>query len=509
MKKLATLVFAAALTLGAATGAKAIDFKAQGEWIFGLGVVESSFLSSPGTQGQDVFQSLQRVRLELEAVANEYLSGVVFFEIGDQNWGVGSEGGALGADGLQVKVKRAYLDWTVPNTDLMLRMGIQGVIFPNAAGGSAILDDDAAGIAATYKFNDNVAVTMAWTRLLNDNYARTDGTGNRDPNNYLDNMDLFMLSVPLSFEGVKVSPWVAYGAMGKNSMDDSTFEGIGNGQSQSLGFGLTPRDYAMAPSYADRNWRRKNAYGDMFFVGLPITIDAFDPFNIEFDINYGYSGGFGKYDYYRRGVEEAVYRGRAQSTREGWLVKALVEYKMDWGTPGIFGWYASGDDDNPKNGSERMPSLAPSGNFTSFMGDGERGWSLNGAYDLNLSYDGTWGIGLQIKDMSFVENLNHTFRVAYWGGTNSPGMIKYLATNNDNTFEAARGGYSPYLTTSDYLVEFNLDSVYKVYDNLNAVVELGYIINGFDKDAWRKSSYQKNFTKADGYKAALVMQYEF
>lgn len=43
---------------------------------------------------------------------------------------------------------------------------------------------------------------------------------------------------------------------------------------------------------------------------------------------------------------------------------------MDWGTPGIFGWYASGDDGNVKNGSERMPSIAGAGNFTSFIGDG-------------------------------------------------------------------------------------------------------------------------------------------
>jgi hypothetical protein len=30
----------------------------------------------------------------------------------------------------------------------------------------------------------------------------------------------------------------------------------------------------------------------------------------------------------------------------------------------------TGDDDNPKNGSERMPIIVPYGNFTSFLGDG-------------------------------------------------------------------------------------------------------------------------------------------
>mgnify|MGYP000001836766 CR=1 FL=1 len=72
----------------------------------------------------------------------------VFFEIGNQVWGsnrAGVGGGALGADGANaIKVKRAYIDWMVPQTDLKFRMGIQGVTLPNKAGGSAIMDTDAA-----------------------------------------------------------------------------------------------------------------------------------------------------------------------------------------------------------------------------------------------------------------------------------------------------------------------------------------------------------------------------
>ncbi len=516
MKKIATLLLAAGMLLGAAGVAKAIDFKAKGEWIFGMGVSESSFLASPGSQGQDVFKAQQRVRLQLDAIASEALSGTIYFEIGDQRWGKGSNGGALGADGVRVEVKRAYLDWTVPNTDLMVRMGIQGVTLPNVAGGSAVMDDDVAGLTATYKFNDMASATFTWFRPLNDNYSRNDDIAipNRNPNNYLDNVDMFALAVPVTLDGVKLTPWAAFGIVGQSALTDRVFAGdIGNGQPMSLASGYTTRDLSMSMANGDkRNWRSGGrGYGDLFFVGLPISITAFDPFNIEVDINYGYSTGFGKYDVEHRDPSGTRYYGRGDSSRAGWLIKALAEYKMDWGTPGILAWYASGDDDDAKNGSERMPSISPCGNFTSFMGDGaERGWSIDGGYDLNLTYDGTWGVGLQLKDMSFVENLNHTFRAVYWGGTNHPGMIKHLTAGyNDNPFNAARGGFSPYLTTKDYLVEFNLDSVYKVYENLNAIVELGYIVNGFDKDAWRKSSYQSNFTKADGYKANLIMQYAF
>ena len=76
-------------------------------------------------KNEDEFNAMQRVRLQLDAVASESLSGTVFFEIGGQSWGNASNGGALGADGNNVvKVKNAYIDWMVPDTDLKFRMGI-------------------------------------------------------------------------------------------------------------------------------------------------------------------------------------------------------------------------------------------------------------------------------------------------------------------------------------------------------------------------------------------------
>ena len=244
----------------------------------------------------------------------------------------------------------------------------------------------------------------------------------------------------------------------------------------------------------------------MFWAGLPVAITAFDPLNIEFDINYGYVEAMGRYDVLKRGTDLV----RGNSKREGWLVKALVEYKMDWGTPGIFGWYASGDDGNVKNGSERLPSIAGAGNFTSFMGDGNLAWGTGyNFYDNNLTYAGTWGVGLQIADVSFVEDLKHTFRVAYWGGTNSPSMVKYMdsAVAWDVTTAVQDG---PYLTTNDGLLEFNLVNSWQIYENLEANLELGYIINMMDKDTWDKSYVSdRNWSKQDAWKAQLIFAYSF
>ena len=507
MKKILTLMLAAGMLLGAASGAKAIDFKASGEWLVGFGLGDGSLIKDVDNKKyrhDDTFNAGQRVRLQLDAVASESLSGTVFFEIGDQMWGNAESGAALGADGKVVKVKNAYIDWMVPNTDLKLRMGLQAVAMPNVAGGSAIMDGDAAAVVASYQFNDNVGLTALWMRPLNDNYTGTNAEDEPYGNgysNYLDNMDLFALMLPLKFDGVELTPWAMYGMQGKNTRFNEGGVETADGALDVTLPGYLPgmNEFALG--------KTSKAYGSMFWAGLPVAITAFDPLNIEFDINYGYVEAMGRYDVLKRGTDLV----RGNSKREGWLVKALVEYKMDWGTPGIFGWYASGDDGNVKNGSERLPSIAGAGNFTSFMGDGNLAWGTGyNFYDNNLTYAGTWGVGLQIADVSFVEDLKHTFRVAYWGGTNSPSMVKYMGSGvawDDTT--AAQDG--PYLTTNDGLLEFNLVNSWQIYENLEANLELGYIVNMMDKDTWDKSyiTEKRNWSKQDAWKAQLIFAYTF
>lgn len=522
MKKLMTLALAAGMLFGAATGASAIDFKAKGQWLFGFGLANTSLTSKQNntkSDKEDDFSAIQRIRMQLDAVASESLSGTLYFEIGNQNWGRNNQGGALGADGNNIiKIKRAYLDWLVPNTDLKFRMGLQGVALPNKAGGSAVMDTDVAGVTASYTFNENVALTALWARPFNDNYTEENyldvngnDTGIRIPNkynydNFLDNMDLFALMLDLKFDGVQATPWVMYGMAGRNAWD-----AINGGQYNDGNPAYTMNPYPGIDSLVNNRWNSgRYVYGSMFWAGLPVAITMWDPLNIEFDINYGYVDSYGRFDTVKKYTAGWGKTVRANTQRQGWLAKALVEYKMDWGVPGIFGWYASGDDGNVKNGSERMPSIAPMGNFTSFMGDGNMGWWLN---DYNTSYAGTWGIGLQIRDMSFMEDLKHTFRVAYWGGTNSPSMVKYMdsayAWNYGSNIEG------PYLTTNDGLLEFNLVNTYQIYENLQMNLELGYVVNMIDRDTWKHNGfnyaggYASQYSKQDMWKAQLVFAYSF
>lgn len=514
MKKLTTLALAAAMVMGAATCASAIDFKAKGQWQFGFNVGDSTMTNKVNghhTDTKDVFGARQRVRLQLDAVASEALSGTVFFEIGHQNWGQGVDskgnavGAAMGADGTVVKVRQAYLDWVVPQTDLKIRMGIQNLSLPSVAGDGNVLDNtDTAAIVASYQFNENVGATLMWARPYNDNFSNNGRTSYA-----LDNIDLFMLSVPLTFDGVEVTPWVMYGMLGKNAFNNGKngngkyeFGNTGINTSESLG--NYPFGYV-----ADANKATHKGYGSMFWFGLPIKVTAFDPFNIELDINYGYVEKMGRYDVYN--LYDNTKDGRASTKREGWLVKALVEYKMDWGTPGIFGWYASGDDKNIKNGSERMPYLYAEQKFTSMMGEDVA--YTGGHTDMKLSLDGSWGIGLQVKDLSFVEDLKHTLRVAYYGGTNDAKMARYVGTLTHDGFNSRTdipwqmNKKDLYLTDKDGILEFNVNSYYQIYENLKMGLELAYAVNMMDSDTWKYTN--AGYSKQDMWSADLTFTYSF
>lgn len=509
MKKLMILALSAALLTGMSSAVQAIDFKARGEWLMGFGAGDGQFTSdrrigadSRKTDTDDVLDVRQRVKLQLDAVASESLSGTVIFEIGDQVWGQNRTGGALGADGNVVELKHAYIDWTPPDSRLNFRMGIQGIGMPDAAGGSSVLNDDMVGITASYQFNENVGLTAFWIRAFNDNWA-SDSTywesSDSKYANFNDNVDLFALTLPLSLEGVRLTPWVMAGMIGANAWDamDNDLH-----KASYPGYSLRPYPLATASSRTGILGDTDKAYGLAFWAGLPVVVSMFDPWNIELDINYGSIESMGRYMATRYNTGESVWAG---TKREGWLVKALIEYKLDWGTPGIFGWYASGDDGNVKNGSERMPTLSGCANFMSFHGDAI-GWGDPRLYDKALTYAGTWGIGLRLHDMSFITDLKHSFRVAWWGGTNSPSMAKYVEHSYGWDNQTAEG---PYLTTTDGLLEFNLVNTYQIYENLEASLELSYIANFVDDSTWKRSYRDDSYSKQDAWKAQLIFAYLF
>ncbi|WP_308620885.1 outer membrane homotrimeric porin [uncultured Desulfovibrio sp.] len=501
MKKIATLLLAAGLVFGAATGASAIDFKAKGQWIMSFdygqnGTFQGKYKGHTPTgfnKKQDDFEARQRVRLQLDAVASESLSGTVYFEIGEQFWGKADQGGALGADGNSIiKLKQAYIDWMVPETDLKFRMGLQNITTPAYASGNSVLNDDVAAIVANYQINEMVGVTAFWARPYNDNFAGyTENNGHKAWRaNYMDNLDAFGLLVPLTFDGVKVTPWGMYAAIGPNTFRDATrvmdedeygkyndvndaFGNIPGAGSAYVNAGLFPaggprhKDFSEADGIASR---RLSQYGNAWWGGLSGELTMFDPFRLAWDFEYG----------------SVTWEDDGRLNRQGWFATLLAEYKLDWATPGLYAWYASGDDDNPANGSERLPSLDGNNTnkYSNFAFDGDPYIARDAVVGHGMA--GTWGIGARLKDMSFIEDLKHTFRVNYIGGTNSTTMAKKMSREGVFWNTADMGMEALYLTTGDSALEIGLTNTYKMYENFTVTLEADYVALWLDTStsAW-------------------------
>lgn len=509
------------LICAAALPAQAIDFKAKGSWQFGFDLIDGgNFMGKTRTgqgvtgsqwaamhQQRDNVEAVQRLFLQLEAVASENLSGSLFFEVGEQRWGMASQGGALGADGNMIKVKHAYMDWRVPNTTLKLRMGLQGIKLPGFALESPVLDDDVAGIVASYKFNDNVALTGFWMRPYNDNY-----TGS--PSNWMDNMDIGGLTLPLKFDGIRVTPWFMAGAMGQNTMPiaANATRAVtwpqGNPSSGQLLSGLSVRDGLFPAAFSTGRHNAKlnaTSYSSMFWGGATLDVTALDPWRFSADFIYG-----------------QVDSERQYLSRHGWFGMLLAEYKTGMGTPGLYAWYFSGDDANPSNGSERLPYLSTASNWRNALSSfGYRGNPImtGGKGVLGVNPNGTWGVGARIKGLTFMEKLSHTVRINVFGGSNDAAMASYITgrKSRDNSGRTVYrnntdfNSFGTYLTQKDMGVEVNLDSTYKIYDNLRVMLELGYIHLWLDEGTWGKTTMNgpENLNYKDALKASLILIYDF
>lgn len=455
----------------------AIDFKAKGQWAVNFDYGQHGTLSKGHVNGyngkSDEFDATQRVRLQIEAIASESLSGVVQFEIGKQTWGSASNGGALGADGTFVKVKHAYLDWMFPTTKLKMRMGIQAVVLPSFTSDTQVFGADVAAVTMSYPINDTASITAFWARPFNDNYAGDTRRGQHDAN-FMDNMDMFGVVVPLRFEGVRVSPWAMYSTIGSNIFrKDSDYYGNFKASNYYTRYSLLPLG---GPAH------RKNlsTYGNAWWAGVTGEINAYDPFRLSWDFNYG----------------SFTMGDDGSSRRAGWLGSVLLEYKTAWGIPGLYGWYGSGDDADMGNGSERMPSTnideaSSNASFSHFAFKGGRPNSTRDAV-ITHSMTGTWGVGARVKNVSFIDNIKHELLLHYIGGTNDPGILKNYHTQTGKWLapnEEAIGKGNLYLTRNDSAMELNLRNEVKLYDNLSLFMDFAYLALWLDKSdsVWGRS----------------------
>lgn len=476
MKRLAALGIAVAFVFGSLGSAQAIEVKASMVWELGFGWADNlSFSDAKQAGHDDAFSARQKIRPQFNFIASETLEAVLQLEIGTTTWGSNDDnsGGALDADSATATIRRAHLDWS-PHENLRLRMGMQGVALPSAAFGNPILDTDVAGVVASYRFNDTVNLTAFWLRPFDGGWDN----GQTDGKNSNDEMDIFGFSLPISGENFSVTPWAMYARLGNNA-DYWAYRAGEDDASNLFGTGLSPKGTS-----------------NMWWAGAAIELDFLNPFSIKLDGMYGAS------------------RTSGDNAPEfsGWLVAGLFEYNTEsmWGNPGLIAWYASGDDsDDYKDGAfgsyGRMPVIS-----TDRAGFAPTAYGFSGTVAcmqdslISTSGVGTWGLGLQLDGMSFVDELSHTFRVAYIRGTNDEDMVR----NNPNIDRLGSPynimGDAVYMTKQDHAWEADFLTSYKVHENLTLFLEANYIWMSLDSDVWGSNSKTTN-----AWKTQVVFVYSF
>ncbi len=457
MKRLVLLATVLALVLGMASVASAATVKASGDWalefLFSQGYNMTDNASGANNDGD--FGVYQRARTKFEFIANENLKGVLGTEIGTATWGNEFR---FHDHNVPVSVRLAYLDFTVPDTKIAVRGGLQTIVLPNSGafcGSNIILDTEMPSLVVSAPIIDEVSVLTGYGRLY-DNDATFGNSGHTNGS-----FDTGFVGLPVNLDGFAFAPYFVYAYAGHDALADANLNG-------NLASGLlTP-----APDLT----AGRNAY----WGGTSFTMTYFDPIKVMADVAYGSVSG-----------------GGDTNDRSGWMFDLAVDYTgFDFMTPEVFFVYTSGEDDDATNGSERMPLLysqywAP-GSFW-FGGD----TLLMGSYGYLNSQTGFWTAGLSLKDISFVEKLSHTINALYVQGTNDKDTANTTVAGYDFVT------YGRSLTEEDHIIEFDLNNKYQLYDELALTLDLGYIINGYDKDTWG------GIERDDAFKLSTGLAYSF
>ncbi len=408
MKKLTTLVLAAGLVVSAFAGsASAGEFKPVLQF-----AEEFSYGDAGSNDDLENFNAVTRIRFGFDYVASEDLSATILFQYGGYHWGTDEPND----DGeAKLKMRLAYIDWTLPNTDVKVRMGRQAVVAPSYAFGSPVLDSRADAISINGNVNENISLGLAWMRA---------DRNTRDYADYgFDTTDALMLNAEFAYDGFKVAPWAVYA---------HKQHGADSGITQYL------------------NIDGVNADADLYIIGASAELNMFDPFVFAVDALYN-------------NVKYHNMAPLAEDSYDAFYVAAKASYKLSNGVASLGGWYSTGNDwENNDNGF-----VVLDGGFSasSVLFDG----NIVGSdpYTNVLGSDspfGTWGVIAEYAGFSFLENLSHTARVLYIEGTNENAPGKLLA------HDIADG-----LTEDDSAVEIDFDTTYQIYKNLSATLQLGYV----------------------------------
>ena len=286
MKKLVTLLLAAGMVFSAANGASAVEMKVSGSWLTSFTFADNLFGKNALVKDSDegTFNAAQRIRINFDMVASESLSGRVQLQVANENvgpqyytWGTSGVGGT----GKTVTARLAYLDWMVPTTDVLVRMGRQEVTTPSYTFGSPVLDTPVDGVLVNAPVNDMVGVTLGWLRA---SATLNKWAVEHQPHS---SVDLAYLAVDVAADGFKVTPYGMVGFIGSNAAD---LDMLGSAASSENGW-YAALGAEMKTSFATpflKGWYASGDDADSKKSGNMLTVNdggAFNASSIYFDAN--------------------------------------------------------------------------------------------------------------------------------------------------------------------------------------------------------------------------------
>lgn len=404
-----------------ATSASATELKVRGNLdVYGMWSTNLKDHNSDVSDA-DNYMTTQRMRTYFDYVANENLKAVLGLEI-DNVWGdnLDNAGGDWGTDGKgNIEVKHAYMDFTLPETQVNIQAGLQYVALPSVFG-NPVFDDDAAALVISTPISDMLGLAVGYSRGVDNDYNTETDDGLPISGQDKDDVDMAFLLASIKLDGFAVTPYFAYAWLGQNTLH---LDMDGDGA-----FDIMATDDASA-----------------WVLGANAKLIMFDPLTIAADFIYGQSNW--QYEDY-------------DIDSDGWYAALAASYKFDVLTATLFTTYATGLSEVSDDNLGVLPTLAEGWGLSPYIG-GVRAFSTT--YDsfatdtLGVGSDGTglWTMGLVLDDISFVEKLSHTLVLAYAQGTSDEDSAA-LFTEEDSGVEA-------------YLV-----NKYMIYENLAAINELGY-----------------------------------
>jgi len=399
MRKFLMAVAIGGLVLLVAAPAMALDFKFGGEYRIrffdynNTGFDSANFLgqeqagngvgSNSGRGNVGGVQIRVRPRFDVSD-DNGNIQATIRFEYGDTTWGAGGgangnsfgtngpgissapsgnrtgngAGGSIGADGIALETKWAYVDFAMPmNIPLRVRAGVQPWYLPKGL----IIDDDAAGVRG-YGNYGIVSYDLAWYRIATAPASANAGAGligqPRFDATKDDNFDFYQAKV--NFD---IAPWMNAGIYGLYGNNRANCAAANNTTAAVSGNYFGGKCIDLAGNGIDR--KRDQWWGGLTFTGKVATIDY------DLDAVYGSAKG-GSNGTFTSGSINCTSGFNASPTQtpitvHGWALDGGVHIPFGPVKLNLLGSYASGDG---AKGDGHSSSAYPIGPGPSWSGAG-------------------------------------------------------------------------------------------------------------------------------------------